>query len=306
LLERFLKAVQAGEVAGVRLIDGSLLSPPNYSWTDSRTDLVVKEVHLSSIPCRVPTDWIEDMLSDGLSPRDVESAVKQPVFLMPEVQARFTLLLMRYGKIARSLGADAGSLQDLERASSEALEANLMGESTGLPPTLVMFDRGSKRVDRAPSSMSLCALAMLKDLVPLDRIRAAYDQVRSELIVQRRMMRLGSEVSPFGVMVQRRSCEPYFGDRQYHGCVVWPRDTPYLIDVMEKLGLYEEINRVLLNNLDASASEVIPFYMNELYGPPLGKNPNPSPSTAEQPIPLKNPAQFWSMWVDPYLRWFVS
>lgn len=306
LLSKFLGAVREGRVAGARIVDGALLSLPNYSWTDSRSDVDVAGAHLSSVPCRVPAEHLEGMLSAGLSPHDVEAAMREPIFLMPEVQARFVLVLKRSRRAAESLGGDTQQLEDLERSSFESFRVDLMKEGSGLPPNLVMFDRGVKRIDRTPSSMSFLALAILKDYLPIGSLNAAYAEAESQLLVRRRMLHLGSGVSPFGLLVQRRACEPYFGDRQYHGCVVWPRDTPYLIDVMEKLDLHDEINEVLLNNLDASVSEVIPFYMNELYGLPLGKNPSPSPETAEQLIPLKNPAQFWSMWVDPYLSWFVS
>jgi len=306
LLNKFLCAAQGGRVAGARIVDGALLSLPNYSWTDSRSDIDVAGIHLSSIPCRVPLEHLESMLSAGLSPQDVEMAMREPVFLMPEVQARLVLVLKRSKMAAESLGSDSELLENQERSSFESFKVDLLKEAAGLPPNLVMFDRGVKRIDRTPSSMSFLAMAVLRDYLPIDVLKAAYAQAESQLLVRRSMMSLGSGASPFGLLVQKRVCEPYFGDGQYHGCVVWPRDTPYLIDVMEKLDLHDEINAVLFNNLDASVSEVIPFYMNELYGLPLGKNPSPSSATAEQLIPLKNPAQFWSMWVDPYLRWFVS
>ena len=306
LLSKFLRAAQEGRVAGARIVDGALLSLPNYSWADSRSDVDVAGIHLSSVPCRVPVEYLESMLSAGLSPQDVEAAMREPIFLMPEVQARLVLVLKRSKRAAESLGADAELLENLGKSSFESFRVDLMKGATGLPSNLVMFDRGAKRIDRTPSSMSFLALAVLRNYSPIDVLKAAYAEAESQLLVRRRMTRLGSGVFPFGLLVQKRACEPYLGDRQYHGCVVWPRDTPYLIDVMERLGLRDGINEVLFNNLDASVSEVIPFYMNELYSLPLGKNPSPSPATAEQLIPLKNPAQFWSMWVDPYLRWFVS
>jgi hypothetical protein len=147
---------------------------------------------------------------------------------------------------------------------------------------------------------------MLKDQIPLDRLEAGYSHACSELLVTRKMKVLSLEVAPFGMIVQRRALEPYLGDRQYHTSVTWPRDAPYLAAVMRQLGRRDEERGLLLNHLDASVSEVIPFYVNELYGLPLGRNPSPSGATQDQLIPLKNPAQFWSIWHDPYLEWYLS
>lgn len=305
-LERFVRAVANNAIPAIRMYDGALLTPPHYGWVDSRSDLELDGIHLSSIPCRVPVDWLRAMLSEGLSPRKVEAKIGQPSFLMPEIQARLTLVLRRAKGIAAKLSLEAGTLDDLERRSANALETHLMSKRKGLLPNLVMFEKEGTRVDTTPSSPSFSALSLLKDTIPLDMLQEGYSQARAELLVSRRMKSLGSGTAPFGLIAQKRRCEPYFDDKQYHGCVVWPKESPYLADVMRKLGLVKEVNGLLLNHLDASVSEGIPFYASELYGLPLGRNPTPTGETANQVIPLKNPAQFWSTWLDPYLVWFVS
>jgi hypothetical protein len=48
-------------------------------------------------------------------------------------------------------------------------------------------------------------------------------------------------------------------------------------------------------------SEAAIGYCSELFSLPVGGNPSPGPE-AENPVPVKNPAQYWSHWCDPYLE----
>ncbi|MGC8937084.1 MAG: hypothetical protein ACP5KV_06980 [Candidatus Methanomethylicaceae archaeon] len=73
---------------------------------------------------------------------------------------------------------------------------------------------------------------------------------------------------------------------------------------MEHIGLEIDIRGILLNNLDHMISEGVLLYSNELFGHPVGRNLNPSKGS-NNPVPLKNPAQYWSHWCDPYLNRFV-
>jgi len=92
----------------------------------------------------------------------------------------------------------------------------------------------------------------------------------------------------FGVLV-RPGPGPYFGDREYHGAVSWPRDTPYLI--MSLKGRRDDlVSEILVSNLDATVSDGALFFVPELYS-----------LDRDAIVPVKNPAQFWSNWVDPYL-----
>lgn len=306
LLHKFVKAAEQGSFRGARIRDGLLLCPPHYSWIDSRVDISLDGVRLRRIPSRVPIEWLRSMVAEGLSAADIEETATRATFLMPEVQARFVLILCGAKAVAEELGVDADWLVELGEASARALEVQLMSRSEGLPPNLVMFEQEGTRADMTPSSASFLALSILRRHLTRARLTEGYSQARSQLLVHRRMSTLGSDVAPFGLIVQRRECEPYFDDRQYHGCVTWPRDSPYLVCVMDELGYSEEAHSLLLNHLDCSVSEGVPFFVHELYGLPLGRNPSPVTESSDQPIPLKNPAQFWSIWFDPYLRWFAS
>ncbi|MDP7976809.1 MAG: hypothetical protein RAK25_06750, partial [TACK group archaeon] len=52
------------------------------------------------------------------------------------------------------------------------------------------------------------------------------------------------------------------------------------------------IKDILISNLDATASDGALLYVPELYS-----------LDGDELVPVKNPAQFWSNWVDPYLAY---
>jgi hypothetical protein len=92
----------------------------------------------------------------------------------------------------------------------------------------------------------------------------------------------------------------YLNDNQYHGAVVWPRDTPYLIKYLKLIGERRMVREILESNLDHQMGEGAIFYCNELFSLPEGKNPSPT-ETKNYPVPVKNPIQLWSHFCDDYL-----
>ena len=61
---------------------------------------------------------------------------------------------------------------------------------------------------------------------------------------------------------------------------------------------------ILINNLDHQMSECAIFYKQELFSPAFGNNAHPNGTTSQNPVPVKNPIQFWSQWCDAYLEVF--
>jgi hypothetical protein len=122
--------------------------------------------------------------------------------------------------------------------------------------------------------------------------------IQDHLIVNRNLRCLGDGRYSFGMLVKEGN-DPYLGDAEYHSSVVWPRDTPYLIALMEMVG--EDPTGILLNNLDHMVSEGMIGYCGEIFSLPVGNNPTPTPGSSN-PVPVKNPAQYWSHWCDPYLK----
>ena len=97
---------------------------------------------------------------------------------------------------------------------------------------------------------------------------------------------------PFGILVKKSPKRIYYGDEEYHEAVVWPRDTPYLIRLLRHGGEVdkEAVEGLLRSNLDHQMNEGFVFYNGELFSPDNGEM-----------VPVKNPVQFWSQWVDPFL-----
>jgi hypothetical protein len=125
-----------------------------------------------------------------------------------------------------------------------------------------------------------------------------------QLLVKRKLVELGNNYEIFGLLVRKVDEKPYLGDLEYHGAVVWPRDTPYLIEVMRALSM--ETYGVLINNLDHMISEGAVGYVNELFSLPVGQNPSPMRDWSFNPVPVKNYAQYWSHWCDPYINYFLE
>ncbi len=105
---------------------------------------------------------------------------------------------------------------------------------------------------------------------------------------------------PFGIVVKKSPKGSYYGDEEYHEAVVWPRDTPYLIRILRAAGEVEKetVEGIQRSNLEHQMDEGFVFYNSELFSPDNGEM-----------TPVKNPVQFWSQWVDPYIyieKWKVQ
>ncbi|MGC8969529.1 MAG: hypothetical protein ACP5LG_02920 [Conexivisphaera sp.] len=267
--------------SGCRLRDGMVLCPANSSWID-----VVRPLGDSAWPDRLPIEWVGSSDPAGL-------------YALVEVNA---LYIESYSRLAQAL-----------RASGERVPARVAGlleELTDgyrrhfyapgrLPP--LTHDPSTGRSDGTRGSPAVEAMAVLRGLIysPED-LSGAWSQVEG-MIWSRRMIVLGDGAAPFGIVARDVERRPYLGDAEYHGYVLWPRDTPYLLELMEALSM--DTSGVLVNNLDHMLAEGAIGYASELFSAPLGGNPSPSGESGN-PVPVKNPAQYWSHWCDPYLERF--
>ncbi|MGC8670804.1 MAG: hypothetical protein ACP5SK_03235, partial [Thermoprotei archaeon] len=157
----------------------------------------------------------------------------------------------------------------------------------------MIYDALEGRADYTPSSTAIMAHALLSRLGAFKE-DALLDGVVNKLMVKKRIVSIegyAGQWLPFGVLV-RPFPGPYLGDAEYHGAVVWPRETPYLLEVLSELGKGDVIKDILISNLDATASDGALLYVPELYS-----------LDGDELVPVKNPAQFWSNWVDPYLAY---
>ena len=265
--------------SGCRLEDGLVLCRAGSSWMDS-----VHEVDGVAWPSRLPPGWLGSADPSGL-------------YALVEVNA---LYLESYVKLSSALRSSGLQVPDGVSRLAEELSSGFRSRFYApgrLPP--LTYDPSTGRADWTRGSPAVEAMAVLRGIIySADDLSAAWPQVR-DLVVYRRMVALGNSVAPFGIVARDVERRPYLGDAEYHGYVVWPRDTPYLIEFMRAISA--DVEGVLLNNLDHMVAEGAIGYSSELFSAPLGGNPSPA-GASENPVPVKNPAQYWSHWCDPYLE----
>jgi hypothetical protein len=269
--------------SGCKVRDGLVLSKANSSWMD-----VLYEVEGAKWPLRLPWSWRTKFSSEDL-------------FALVEVNALFIEGLDSLFKAMRETGLKGS--EKIKELRDELVEGykKWFYVADRLPPMTVEPSTGAR--DWTPSSASVAALALLKNLVyEANEISRTWKQIE-EMIVKRKLICLGSSWEVFGIVARKVEERPYLGDLEYHGPVVWPRDTPYLIEVMKCLGF--DVYGVLVNNLDHMISEGAIGYVSELFSLPVGLNPHESGERSRNPVPVKNYAQYWSHWCDPYIEYFM-
>ncbi|MEM0317953.1 MAG: hypothetical protein QW462_05520 [Candidatus Nezhaarchaeales archaeon] len=279
------KLLRSGEsFSACKLYDGLLLCKANTSWTD-----VIYEIDGEKWPLRIPLDWM-NKTSPGST------------FALVEVNALFIESLNSLLKVVEGTGLKVDS--EIYEVKFELLDGykKWFYVEDGLPPSTI--EPLSNLRDWTPSSTGLVALAVLKNIVyDKSNISKAWKHVKA-MIVKRKLVKLGDGWEDFGIITRKVEERPYLGDLEYHGPVVWPRDTPYLMEIMKELGM--DLYGILINNLDHMISEGAIGYANELFSLPVGTNPHPSGELSLNPVPVKNYAQYWSHWCDPYIEYFLE
>jgi len=266
---------------GPPILKGGLVAcAPFQSWTDSR-------LGEEGRPSRLPEGW------DGS-----KEEWSLPKYYLPEINGYWISALRSLKDRAYATGLLVPEIVDRALSEMEVTFKKVFWDGSFVAS---IVDSDAKKRDGEPTSMGMVGISTALPLFTNKEIEGAFATCR-KILINRRLRVLGDGSLPFGIMISRRVV-PYLGDAEYHRSVVWPRDTPYLIRVMEVLGLEDEIRGVLLNSLDHMLSESALLYSNEIFGLPVGKNPCPSDGSMNV-IPLKNPAQYWSHWCDPYVNRF--
>ncbi|MEM2673798.1 MAG: hypothetical protein QXG34_03670, partial [Candidatus Bathyarchaeia archaeon] len=272
--------------SGCNLHNGLIICKAYSSWID-----VLYPINGLKWPTRLPLEWI-----GRVSPEDK--------FALVEVNS---LLL-------ESLNRLIGHFREIEEKPPKELyefrDELLYGyekwflRDESLPP--ITIDPVSGLRDDTKSSLGVVSVTSLKDIFYDERkIMKIWGDIE-HLLVRRKLVELGNGCGIFGLLVRKVDEKPYLGDLEYHGTVVWPRDTPYLIEIMKSLSMEKEIYDILINNLDHMISEGAIGYVNELFSLPLGENPSPAKRYSSNPVPVKNFAQYWSHWCDPYIQYFLE
>ena len=135
------------------------------------------------------------------------------------------------------------------------------------------------RVDATIGSPAMVAISIADFLFTDEEVRVFAETIKEHLLVRRAGL-------AFGVAVRESKKKIYYGDSEYHECVVWPRDTPYLIRLLRRNREQRLVKEIIRSNLNHQMKEGFLFYNSELF------------SQDDGIVPVKNPVQFWSQWVD--------
>jgi len=220
-----------------------------------------------SLPSRIPEDW-EYELARRYQEKTVHELTR-PTYFLPEVNSQW----IRAIKLIYELSGEA-RYSDLLDAASSSFRDMFVNERF-----LNNIVATSGRVDETIGSPAMVAISICDDLFTDEEIRRFIATVRDHLLVRRAGL-------AFGVAVRESDKKIYYGDREYHECVVWPRDTPYLIHLLNRNREKKLVKEIVRSNLDHQMKEGFLFYNSELF------------SQDDGIVPVKNPVQFWSQWVD--------
>ena len=288
---------------------------PWHSWIDTRSAKIdINGHHFTGLPNRVSESFSRNLYR-YIGP-DVSLGIflSSPNFFLPEINAQWITLLKGASSVltlTKKTLSNNNGLSNLGKVISILLEkatahfkAFFYNPENQFLYNIVYYPRGQVDpiVDPLECEAAVTAAAMLGDMVfKTNELEAIWKHAKQTLLVYRSLTELGKDRWPFGLLTRNVNFGPYYGDGQYHADVCWPRSTPYLIHLLRILGRDQVIRQILLNNLDHQSTEAAIFYNQELFSRPLGNNPNPQEITQDNPVPVKNPIQFWSQWCDPFL-----
>ncbi|MCD4739634.1 hypothetical protein K8R43_00420 [archaeon] len=256
-----------------------LMCSPWHSWTDAKGTFTIKGTELHDIPYRIPNSWIHYYWKKG------KSIHKETLFsdhLLPEINAQWIRMLESAKLMAKqTLSEDWFDM--LEPAKIAFLDTFWENDF------IINIARNENR-DRTLTSMGVVSAVLLEEFMGRKRLKKMRDCVE-QLIVYRKDQ-------PFGMLVKIAEERRCYHDRQYHEAVIWPRDTPYLVKYLLLIGEKKTARKLLENQLDHQMTEGAIFYNQELFSLPEGTNPYTKGS--KEPIPVKNPIQYWSQFVEPF------
>jgi hypothetical protein len=275
----------------VRLHGNGLLScPAAYGWVDSYH----QNQHGQNVPSRLPESWAQKISEENRGENTQQEYYRKRYFLA-ETNALWTRFLKEVEEIA-------GNGEDWARELVQLLEDNYMqtfwkdGFVSHIADAQTGEAFGGDVGEGVESSMGITSAALLPEVIGREKLAILLENAKPLLVYRGKKL--------FGTLVRNSKQRIYFDDLQYHQAVVWPRDTPYLIKLLDCQPA--ESNRILveellLSGLEHQMYEGAVFYNHELFSLPEGTNPSPVENEMGLPVPVKNPAQLWSQWVQPYV-----
>lgn len=253
---------------------------PWHSWTDTKRHVETKGKRMK-VSVRIPDSWCEEIKD--------ENELNKPKYFLPEINAQWIKMLRSCVNMCSS---NSNHDNENKKEKYSALLENAIinfkklfwnAEENILYNIVTM--EGKK--DKTSGSPAVVAFSLLLDenIFSQSEVKEFVKDVKENLLVERHEL-------PFGILVKKSPKRAYYGDEEYHEAVVWPRDTPYLIRILRAAGKVEKetVEGILRSNLEHQMNEGFVFYNSELFSP-----------DKREMVPVKNPVQFWSQWVDPYI-----
>lgn len=278
---RYLDCVRRCELeinGPARLRPNGLISVPSWhSWTDG-----MRNIDGQSLPIRVSEDWERELIR-----RNAAEDLFLQKFFLPEINAQWLRALEAgwlFSRYDRHF-AMADTCKTYYNKARAAFKQVFLEPHTGFIHNLVCTDDFAlgPQADPTRGSPAVVAAAMLGlDVFSLRELEGIAASAKTRLLRTKWGL-------PFGIIVRESERDIYLGDPEYHEAVVWPRDTPYLIRLLTLTGDGATISGLLASNLRHQMEEGFVFYNQELF------------SGDDDRVPVKNPVQWWSQWVDPYL-----
>ncbi|MCW3140725.1 MAG: hypothetical protein N2V72_00880 [Methanophagales archaeon] len=253
--------------------NGLISAVPWHSWTDTKRDIEIEGKRVK-VSIRIPDSWCD------LG----ENELNKPKYFLPELNAKWIKMLSH----CVMMSSENENKKDEYFALLEKVRKNFKtifwNSEENIFYNLVTV-KGKR--DKTPGSPTVVAFSLLldEDIFSHHELKEFIKDVKENLLMEKNGL-------PFGILVKKSSKKTYYGDEEYHEAVVWPRDTPYLIRILQYAGAIEKeiMEGILKSNLEHQMKEGFVFYNSELFSP-----------DNEEMVPVKNPVQFWSQWVDPYL-----
>jgi len=273
-LKKFL-AQAGGKKHDVALDYGLLACPANYSWTDSCAKIAVGGAEVL-VPRRIPAEWL------GTTPEQQRDAAEARYALV-ETNALWVALLRHASRLSLPRKNELDWVYKL--AQRNFYEVFSTGK--GLAHIARASDPFAQR-DPSFCSASVVAYSLVPHLFRRAELSKAFGRVQQELVYR--------NGKAFGIPVRsaKALADGFEDDAQYHGHVCWPRDSPYLYKFLLLCDKPYLAQQLLQSSLEQEFAESAVGYCPELFALDEGR----------EPLPVKNPAQLWSHFVDAYLDFF--
>ncbi|MBE0517058.1 MAG: hypothetical protein IBX41_06680 [Methanophagales archaeon] len=247
---------------------------PWHSWTDSSREVEIGGKRMN-VSVRIPDSWCDEREEDELN---------KPKYFLPEINAEWIKVLSHCVKISTKTDSKKETFLTLLERAKANFKPVFWDAEEDILYNLVTIDGKKDNTQGSPAVVAF-SLLLNEHIFSRRELMKFIKGMKENLLVEKNGV-------PFGILVKKSPKRIYYGDGEYHEAVVWPRDTPYLIRLLRYAGALEEetVEGLLRSNLEHQMKEGFLFYTSELFSPDNGAL-----------VPVKNPVQFWSQWVDPFL-----